>query len=101
MDLEGILVRALNRKRPIHTARPSGLLLGTGERLIGQASEPFSIAATLVCHSFVVGRTGSGKSTLLLKLMAEYHQVGIPFLFVDLHGHATDELLALIARRRA
>jgi len=49
----------------------------------------------------LIGPNGSGKSTLLLKLMAEYHQVGIPFLFVDLHGHATDELLALIARRRA
>jgi DNA helicase HerA-like ATPase len=100
MDLEGILVRALNRKRPIHTARPSGLLLGTGERLIGQGSEPFSITATPVHHSLAVGRTGSGKSTLLLRLMAEYHRVGIPFLFIDLHGQATDELLAMIASRK-
>src|SRR6266852_2526662 len=96
MDLEDILARALNRRRRIHAARPSELFLGAGELLIGREGGPLSISPTPAQHSFICGRTGSGKTTLLLRLMAEHMRLGIPFLFIDFHGQATDSVLALV-----
>ncbi len=70
--------------------------LGAGELLIGREGGPLSISPTPAQHSFICGRTGSGKTTLLLRLMAEHMRLGIPFLFIDFHGQATDSVLALV-----
>jgi hypothetical protein len=49
-------------------------------------------------HFLLSGRTGSGKTTLLMRIMQECMRLLIPFLFIDFHGQASEELLALIAR---
>jgi DNA helicase HerA-like ATPase len=97
MSLESLLAQALNRKRNAAAeARGGGVYLGTAQALITGETAPFSLPMKPIQHAFVSGRTGSGKTTLLLRVMAEYHRAGIPFLFIDLHGQATDELLAML-----
>lgn len=95
MWLESIAIRILNRQRRVPAKPASGLRLGQGETLLTKEQGPFSLPLKPAHHSFISGRTGSGKTTLLLRIMAEYHKAGIPFLFIDLHGHATNDLLAL------
>lgn len=48
-------------------------------------------------HVAVLGRTGTGKSSLLKKLAAQDIAEGRGFVFFDLHGDATYELLQMIA----
>src|SRR5437879_2583696 len=98
MDLESMLARALNSGRKPSPARPSGLYLGTSETLIGGEQRPLCLTTRLPQHSFISGRTGSGKTTLLLRLMSEHLRARVPFLFIDFHGPATNELLALVAQ---
>lgn len=97
MDLEAILARALNRKRR-PSARPSGFHVGPAESLIGQNHTACALSVTPTQHTFISGRTGSGKTTLLLRLMAEHTRLGVPFAFIDFHGHATEDLLVAIGR---
>ena len=98
MSLESMLIRNLNRRRRRRAVQKSGICLGETKELLTNEQGPFSLPPTLVQHSFISGRTGCGKTTLLLRLMAEYYKAAIPFLFIDLHGQATDDLLALIGR---
>jgi hypothetical protein len=99
---ETMLVQLLNRRRrKSRTAPPSGFYLGSAETLIGSHTARFSIPVQQTQHSFVSGRTGSGKTTLLMRLMAEHIRAGVPFLFIDFHGRATNELLALFAQAGA
>jgi hypothetical protein len=100
MSLESILVRMLNRPRQALPACVSGFRLGRSESLIGGTNEEFSLPWRPVQHTFVSGRTGTGKTTLLLRAMAEHWSAGVPFLFIDFHGHATEALLTLRARKR-
>jgi len=48
-------------------------------------------------HMSILGKTGSGKSTLMKYLVRQDIEHGRGFCFVDLHGDATAEILALIA----
>src|SRR5438552_1241270 len=100
MSLEGILVRMLNRSRQARSERINGLRLGRSELLIGGTNEEFCLPWQPVQHTFISGRTGTGKTTLLLRAMAEHFSAGVPFLFIDFHGHATESLLAIRAREK-
>jgi hypothetical protein len=98
MSLEDILVRFLNRGT--HRKRrkqPSGLHLGESESLITRDHAAFVLPWFPAQHTFICGRTGSGKTTLLLKILHEHVRCNIPFLFIDFHGSATDEILAMLA----
>jgi hypothetical protein len=95
MSLESILVRMLNRPREARPAQVDGFRLGRSENLIGGGREEFSLPWRPVQHTFISGRTGTGKTTLLLLAMAEHSSAGMPFLFIDFHGQATESLLAL------
>jgi hypothetical protein len=97
MNLEDRLVRLLNRRKT-RTGVPSrSYHLGSARRLIGQDHQEYGWSFTHAYHTFICGRTGKGKTTLLLRLMAEHFRASRPFLFVDFHGHATEQLLALAA----
>ena len=98
MSFEGILVRLLNRRtRPQRRKQSPGLHLGASEALITRDRAPFILPWSPAQHTFVSGRTGSGKTTLLLKILYEHVRCSVPFLFIDFHGSATDEILATIA----
>ena len=98
MNFEDILVRLLNRRaRPKRRMQSSGLLLGESESLITRDHTPFVLPWSPVQHAFISGRTGSGKTTVLLKILYEHVRCGVPFLFIDFHGPATDEILAMLA----
>jgi len=94
---EHILVRFLNRQRRSSRRAAEGLFLGRAANIIGSLSGPFSVPP-LPEHSFISGRTGSGKTTLLLRMMTEFLRQGVPFIFVDFHGPATEELLSAIGQ---
>jgi len=98
MGLEAILVRALNRRRSFSPEKPTGLLLGHAQALIGSEEGEFRLHCEPPQHTFICGRTGTGKTTALIRLMTEHLRTGIPFLFVDFHGSATDEVLAMSSR---
>src|SRR5437879_8985107 len=91
-----MLVWLLNRQAQASPVK-SGLLVGNAGTLIGNHSGPFSLNPKTIQHTFISGRTGSGKTTLLLRLMSEHLRAGVPFVFIDFHGPATDELLAQVA----
>jgi hypothetical protein len=99
MSFEDIIVRILNRNRrhPQQRKQSSGLHVGDGESLLTRERTPFVLPLSPAHHLFSCGRTGAGKTTLLLKLLYEHLQRGIPFIFVDFHGPATDEILAMLA----
>lgn len=98
MSLEDILVRLLNRRSQNQRRTPSpGLHLGESESLITRDRAPFVLPRSPAQHTFISGRTGSGKSTLLLRIMYEHVRCRVPFLFIDFHGAATDEILAMLA----
>jgi hypothetical protein len=97
MGFENILVRILNRPRQEQSEKIAGLYLGEAKTLIGGAQKKCSLPCNSTQHTFVCGGTGRGKTTLLLQLMAEHFRAGVPFLFIDFHGHATECLLALLA----
>jgi hypothetical protein len=98
--LEDRLVRLLNR-RPARQRRPpeDHLHLGTARSLLGDAAQPCAWSAATPRHTFICGRTGSGKTTLLLRVMEEHLRLGVPFLFLDFHGPATEQILAMPAAR--
>ena len=94
MSLESLVAQALNSvHKPVQAARDMGLFLGESRSLLGTGEARLCIPLRPPAHNFVCGRTGSGKTTLLLRIMSEYRRAGIPFFFIDFHGHATDELL--------
>lgn len=97
MNFESILVRILNRRETASKDDSPGFRLGAEETLIGNARRSCILPFKPTQHTFVCGRTGSGKTTLLLRLMGEHIQTGVPFLFIDFHGHATQHLLAMHA----
>lgn len=99
MNLEDIIVHFLNRNRrqPQRREKPSGLHVGEGESLITRERAPFVLPLSPAQHLFCCGRTGSGKSTFLLRILYEHVRLGVPFIFVDFHGRATDEILAMLA----
>jgi len=99
MSLEKILVRALNRHQRQRSTRCGGLSAGYAEPLVGGTPGEFSLPVSPPQHTFLCGRTGKGKTTLLLRLMEEHLRSNIPFVFVDFHGHATNDLLAMVASR--
>ena len=100
MSLENILVDILNQSRWKRAERVEGLCLGKAEALVGKVQKQGYLRCKPHQHTFVCGRTGTGKTTLLLQLMAEHTRIGVPFLFVDFHGHATEHLLALLTAAR-
>src|SRR5438445_6283562 len=100
MSLESILVRMLNRPRQTRPERVNGFRLGRSENLLCGTNEEFSLPWRPVQHTFISGRTGTGKTTLLLLAMAEHSSAGMPFLFIDFHGHATESLLAVQGARK-
>ena len=100
MSLESMLVRILNRPARKHEEEVSGFSLGAEETLIGNTRRTCTLPFKPTQHTFVCGRTGSGKTTLLVRLMAEHLRTGVPFLFIDFHGHATETLLALRSRAK-
>ncbi|MDE3179716.1 MAG: hypothetical protein KGM47_08655, partial [Acidobacteriota bacterium] len=57
----------------------------------------FRLPVSPTQHVFLCGRTGSGKTTALLRLKEEYLRLGIPFTTIEHHGHATNDLLAMMA----
>src|ERR1700674_3574081 len=97
MSLESMLVRILNRPARKPEQEVSGFYLGAEETLIGNMRKRSTLPFKPTQHTFVCGRTGSGKTTLLLRLMDEHIRTGVPFLFIDFHGHATQHLLAMHA----
>jgi hypothetical protein len=98
MGLEDILVRILNRRpRARRRGQPAGIHLGEGESLITRERAPFVLPSSAPHHMFISGRTGSGKTTLLTRILFEHIRLGLPFFFVDFHGRAADEILAILA----
>lgn len=51
-------------------------------------------------HIYVVGQTGTGKSTLLKQLVVQDMMAGRGLAFIDPHGDAAEELLALVPKSR-
>lgn len=99
---ESTLVRALNRRPRPSTVRPPGVYVGTAEELIGgDGRRPMCLPIEPTQHTFVSGRTGSGKTTLELDKALEYYLAGIPFLFLAVHGETIDDLLGLLATKKA
>lgn len=97
MIFENTLIRILNRRAGRRAAKPAeGLYLGQGEALLSGERAPLVLPLTPIQHTFICGRSGSGKTTLLLKILYEHVNRGLPFLFIDFHGHATDELLSIL-----
>lgn len=96
MNLEDRLVRLLNRRRTPTRVPPRSFHLGSSQRLVGRERQEYGWPYAPPQHTFICGRTGKGKTTLLLRLMAEHLRLGRPFLFIDFHGHATEQLLALV-----
>src|SRR5688500_10463720 len=97
MGLEDRLVRLLNRRSARPRSSPRSYYLGAARPLIGRDSQDHGWSYASPHHTFICGRTGKGKTTLLLRLMAEHLRKKHPFLFIDFHGHATEQLLALSA----
>jgi hypothetical protein len=98
LGFEDILVRILNRRSPaLRRKQVSGLHVGDGESLITREHAPLVFPLSPAQHLFCCGRTGSGKSTFLLKILYEHVRWNVPFLFVDFHGSATNEILAMLA----
>ncbi len=52
-------------------------------------------------HMYIVGRTGMGKTQLLLQLILQDIYAGKGICFIDPHGDAAEDLLALIPPNRA
>lgn len=52
-------------------------------------------------HMYIVGRTGTGKSELLKSMMLQDILAGKGIAFIDPHGDAAEEMLALIPPERA
>ncbi len=99
MGFEEMLVRTLNRQDREPETNKSGFLLGNAQALISGADGGFRLAPRPPQHTFICGRTGTGKTTLLLRVMAEHFRAGVPFLFIDFHGHATDCLVAMMSEK--
>lgn len=80
----------------------SALKLGT-EVVDGSLTrKPVTIAhARRPEHVGILGKTGTGKSSLLRYLCAQDIRHNRGFIFFDLHGDATPELLRLIAQEEA
>lgn len=102
MSVEDFVVRLLNR-RPTGKLpkQPAGFYLGTSETLVTRERAPFVLPFDPVQHTFISGRSGCGKTTALLRLLYEHIRCAVPFLFIDFHGHATDEILAMLANAPA
>src|SRR6266704_51750 len=97
MNLERLLVHALNRRRQEPPEKVTGLFFGCAETLIGRTRKHFCLPTEPTQHTFISGRTGTGKTTFLLQAMAEHFRNRVPFLFIDFHGHATECLVSLLA----
>jgi len=98
MWFEETLVNLLNRRESSMPGPMTGYRIGQGEPLTAGAAGPVVLPKTSVEHSAVFGRSGCGKTHTFLRLMAEHWRFGVPFLFIDFHGHAVDELMAIIGR---
>lgn len=84
---------------PVRRAVPQALQgSGAGHAVrIGStpAGDPVSLPLDLrTRHLLATGTWGSGKSTLALTLALDDVRCGRPFLFIDPHGTAADELIA-------
>lgn len=98
MWFEQKLVNLLNRRNSDAPVVGRGFKLGYARPLTVGPSGAIVLRSNEVEHTFVCGRTGCGKTTLLLRLMSEHLRLRVPFFFIDFHGQATDELLAMIGR---
>jgi hypothetical protein len=96
MNLEDRLVRLFNRRATQARLPRRSFHLGSAKPLIGRERREYGWSYAQPHHTFICGRTGKGKTTLLLRLMAEHVIARQPFLFIDFHGHATEQILALL-----
>jgi hypothetical protein len=97
MNLEDRLVRLLNRRATYGRLPGRCFHLGSARPLTGRERQEYGWSYAQPQHTFICGRTGKGKTTLLLRLMAAHVATRQPFLFIDFHGHATEQILALLA----
>lgn len=51
-------------------------------------------------HMYIVGQTGTGKSVLMKNLAVQDMLSGEGFAFIDPHGDAVDDLMAMVPRER-
>ncbi len=51
-------------------------------------------------HVYIVGQTGTGKSTILKQLIVQDMLAGKGLAFIDPHGDASEELLAMVPKSR-
>jgi hypothetical protein len=51
-------------------------------------------------HMYIIGRTGSGKTTMMFSMAKHDIQEGRGMAFLDPHGDAADDLLAIIPKNR-
>lgn len=87
---------------PVQRAAPRALLASDPQQapLLGadDAGRPVGLPLTLrTRHVFVSGTWGAGKSTVLRGQALADLRAGRPFLFLDPHGSAADELIAFAA----
>lgn len=94
--LERALVGFLNRPRR-QLGRRSGCSIGSGCSIVGEQPLDAALRWEPAQHTFICGRTGSGKTTALLRVIEEHVRASVPFLFIDFHGPATEQVLAIAA----
>lgn len=99
MWLEHAIVRLLNR-----LAGPRAIVQAPGLRLGGLSDTNAPViwpTARRPEHLCVIGKTGSGK-THFFQVLADQLMDGLePWVFLDYHGDATDQLISLASRHQA
>jgi hypothetical protein len=81
--------------------KPSSDALLLGHLIEGEKALPHKLSLPLGKrpeHICILGKTGSGKSSLLRYICKQDIEAGRGFIFFDLHGDSTPELLSLVAR---
>ena len=100
--IEQSVANIWNRLRSRNSGSGSGGGLGVGNLMVDGR---ISTAAVTIPHTkraehiAILGKTGSGKSMLLRHFATQDIEDGRGFVYFDLHGDASPQLLKLIAAR--
>ena len=97
---EYLFARAWNRLIVAETRTFDGPGLDLGNLIVDSRVSPthaYLPHGARAEHLALLGRTGTGKSSLLKRFAAQDIHEGRGFVYFDLHGDATPELLQMIA----
>jgi len=100
--LEALFARLWNRLGTRHKRHVENRALDIGAQIVDGEPAPYRMAlpqARRAEHIAILGKTGSGKSFLLRHLATQDIKAGRGFCYFDLHGDATEFLVATVAAK--